>query len=138
MYHVYPVSSTTGEGMAEVLKRAGIPTALGRINVHQYIITSIFGQSDPRVDKGLFRLNPLDLCLIVSRVDFILLVLFLEAFGVREYRCMAIESRLEALCFVRSPRATRASRVTNPRPSGLMALDLAESRQSYVRGVAIS
>ena len=44
---------------------------------------------------------------------------------------MALENQLEALCFVRSPRATRASRATNPRPSGLVALDLAESRQSY-------
>ena len=49
------------------------------------------------------------------------------------------ENRLEALCFVRSPRATRASRATNPRLSGLLAaLDLAESRQNYVRGVALS
>ena len=37
--------------------------------------------------------------------------------------CMAVESRLAALCFARSPRATRASRATNPRPSGLVALD---------------
>ena len=44
---------------------------------------------------------------------------------------MALENLLEALCFVRSPRATRASRATNPRPSGLVAFDLAESRQSY-------
>ena len=32
----------------------------------------------------------------------------------------------------------RASRATNPRPSGLVALGLAENRQSYVRGVALS
>ena len=37
--------------------------------------------------------------------------------------CTAIENRLAALCFARSPRATRASRATNPRPSGLVALD---------------
>ena len=35
------------------------------------------------------------------------------------------------MSFVRSLRATRASRATNPHPSGLVALDLAESRQSY-------
>ena len=51
---------------------------------------------------------------------------------------MAVENRLGALCFPRSSRATRASRATNLRPSGLVALGLAERRQSYVRGVALS
>ena len=51
---------------------------------------------------------------------------------------MALENRLAALCFARSSRTTRASRATNLRPSGLVALGLAESRQSYVRGVALS
>ena len=56
---------------------------------------------------------------------------------------MAVENRFEALRLVRALRATHASRATNPRPSGLMALDLtkttfvalhsAESRQSYSR-----
>ena len=55
------------------------------------------------------------LLLIVSRVDFIVFVLFLEAVGVREYCCMAVENRLAALGFARSSRATRASRATNPR-----------------------
>ena len=55
----------------------------------------------------------------------------------REYCCMAVDNRLEALCFVRSPRATCAARATSPRPSGLVPLDLAKSRQSYVRGVAL-
>ena len=76
--------------------------------------------------------------LIVSRVDFIVFVLFLEAVGVREHCCMAVENRLAALCFARSSRETRASRATNLRPSGLVALGLAESRQSYVCGVALS
>ena len=44
---------------------------------------------------------------------------------------MAVENRLAALCFAGSQRTTRASRATNPRPSGLVALHLAESRQSY-------
>ena len=48
------------------------------------------------------------LVLIVSRVDFMVLVLFLEAVGVREFYCMAIENRLAVLCFARSARATRA------------------------------
>ena len=78
------------------------------------------------------------LLLIVSRVDFIVFVLFLEAVGVREYCCMALENRLAALCFARSSRATRASRATKLRPSGLVALGLAESRHVYVLGVALS
>ena len=45
----------------------------------------------------------------------------------------SVENRWVALRFVRSPRATRAPRATNPRPSGLVALGLAESHQSYVR-----
>ena len=51
---------------------------------------------------------------------------------------MAVENRVAALCFARSSRATRASLATNLRPSGLVALDLAKSCQSYVRGVALS
>ena len=51
---------------------------------------------------------------------------------------MTAENRLAALCSARSSRATRASRATNLRPSELVALGLAESRQSYVRGVALS
>ena len=74
------------------------------------------------------------LLLIVSRVDFIVLALFLvEAVGVREYCCMELEPRLAALCFARSLRATRASRATNLRPSGLVALHSAGSRQSYIQ-----
>ena len=67
----------------------------------------------------------------IGQVDFIACVLFLKAVGMREYCCMAIESRVEALCFVRSPRATCASRSTMLGPSALVALDMAESRQSY-------
>ena len=51
---------------------------------------------------------------------------------------MALEDRLAALCFARSSRATRASRATNLRPSGLVALGLSEGRQRYVHGVALS
>ena len=51
---------------------------------------------------------------------------------------MALENRVAALCFARSSRATRTSRATNLRPIGLVALGLAKSRQSYVRGVALS
>ena len=54
------------------------------------------------------------------------------------YCCMAGENRLAVLCFARSSRATRASRATNLRPTGLVALGIAESRQRYIRGVALS
>ena len=57
----------------------------------------------------------------------------------REYFCMAVDGRLEVLCFARTPRATRASCATSSRPSGLVALDLAQSCQHYVvRGFALS
>ena len=78
------------------------------------------------------------LLLTVNRADFLVFVLFLKAIGVREYCCMAVECRLQALCFVHFPRATRASRATSSCRSGLVALDLAESRQSYIRGIALS
>ena len=56
----------------------------------------------------------------------------------KEYCCMSLENRLAALCFARSSGATRASRATNLRPSALEVFDLAESRQSYICGVALS
>ena len=80
---------------------------------------------------------PLILFLVVSRVDFIVFVLFREVVCVREYCCVAVEIGWQ-LCFARSSLATRASRATNLRPSALVALGLAESRQSYGRGVALS
>ena len=88
----------------------------------------------PLVRPGFFSTELVwaSFCLIVSRVDFVTFVLFREAVGV--YCCVAVEIQLEALCFVRSPRATGALHATNPRPSGLVALNLAESRQSYGRG----
>ena len=56
---------------------------------------------------GLFFDWILLVLLIVSRVDFIVFVLFLEAVGVREYCCMySRRNRLAALCFALSPRAT--------------------------------
>ena len=56
----------------------------------------------------------------------------------REYSCIAIENQLAALCFARSSQAMRASLATNLCPKGLVALGLAESRRSYVCGVALS
>ena len=89
---------------------------------------------------GLFFDWILLILVIVSRVDFVVFVLIIEAVYVRE--CTAVwrstENRLAALCFARSSRATRASRAANFRLSGLVALGLAESRQGFVRGVALS
>ena len=62
-------------------------------------------------------------------------MLFLEAVGVREYCCTTVEIGWQ-LCASRAFSASNGS--TNPRPSELVALGLAESRQSYVRGVALS
>ena len=61
--------------------------------------------------------------LIVGRVDIIVFVLFLEAVGVRQYFCMAVENRLAALCFARSARAmhARARRTLVPASWGLWA-----------------
>ena len=52
-----------------------------------------------------FDWNLLVLLLIVSRVDFIVFVLFLEAVRVREYCCTAGEIGWQ-LCLALSPRAT--------------------------------
>ena len=82
------------------------------------------------VSTGLFFDWIVLVLLIVSRVDFIVFVLLLEAVGVREYCCMALENRLAALCFARSSRATRASRATNLCPSRLVALGLAEAAKA--------
>ena len=65
---------------------------------------------------------------VVSRVDFIVCS-FLVAVGVREHCCTAVGNRVEVR-FLRFPRATRASRATNPRPSGLVALDFADAAKA--------
>ena len=75
------------------------------------------------------------LLLIVSRVDFIVFVLFLEAVGAREYCCTA-QSKSVGSFVLRAFSASNGS--ANPRPSELVPLGLVESRQSYVRGVALS
>ena len=62
-------------------------------------------------------------------------MLFLEAVGVREYCCTAQSKSVDS-SVLRAFSASNGS--TNPRPSELVALGLAESRQSYVRGVALS
>ena len=57
---------------------------------------------------GLFFDWILLVLLIISRADFIVFVLFLEAVGVTEYCCTAVENRVAALWFARSARVTRA------------------------------
>ena len=56
--------------------------------------------------------------------------------GALLYGSRKIVRKLCASCVLREQ--TRSSRATNPRPSGLVALGLAENRQGYVRGVALS
>ena len=108
------------------------------VSIKKPVITSNSYYSRIRESKGAFSdcfFILSGLLLVVSHVYGF--VPFLEAVGVREYCCMAVECLLEALCFVRS----REHRPTSPRPSGLVALDLdlARSLQSYVAGgVALS
>ena len=106
-------------------------------------------QSDPAsrqrpLSTGLFFDWILPFLLIVSRVDFIISVLFLEAVDVRQYCCMEIENLLAALCFARSARATcaRARRTlvlvalsfqSRAAKATFVELHSAESRQSYSR-----
>ena len=74
------------------------------------------------------------LLLIVSRVDFIVFVLFLEAVGVRGYCCTAGEIGWQ-LC---ASRCLREQWLDEPSFQRVGALGLAKNRQSYVRGVALS
>ena len=103
-------------------------------------IRPFFIQSDSASRKRPFSIGLffywilLVLLLIVSRVDFIVFALLLEAVGVREYCCTAGEIGWQ-LC---ASRCLREQSSTNLRPSELVALGLAESRQSYVRGVSLS
>ena len=69
----------------------------------------------------------------LSRVDFLVFVLFLEAVGVREYCCTAGEIGWQ-LC---ASRCLREQRLDEPSSQRVGPLGLAESRQSYVRGVAL-
>ena len=61
-------------------------------------------------------------------------MLFLEAVRVRAYCCTAVEVGWQ-LC---SSRFLREPRLGEPSSQRVVALGLAESRQSYVRGVALS
>ena len=81
------------------------------------------------------------LVLIVSRVDFVVLVLFLEAVGVREYCCTAVwQSKIGwQFCASRVLREQRVLALDEPLSQRVGGFGLiAESRQSYIRGVALS
>ena len=86
-------------------------------------------------DWTFFNWILLVLVLIVSRVYFIVFVLFLEAVGVRKY-CCTVQAKSVGSSVLPAVSACNGS--TNLRPSELVALVVAESRQSYGRGLALS
>ena len=102
-------------------------------------------QSDSTSRKGPFSTglfsNWIILVLIVSRVDFYsccALPRGCRCDGVLLYCCMAVEKRSAALCLPipREQRVLRARRILIQ--AGWWRWTLAESRQSYVCGVALS
>ena len=95
----------------------------------------------PPAENGCFRLDFFSTgffwSFFLSSVELLLLAfeLFLEAVGVREYRAVQ-QAKSVGSSVLRAVSASNGS--TNLRPSELVALGSAESRQSYVRGVALS
>ena len=96
-------------------------------------------QSDPVSRKRPFSTGPF--------FDWVLLVLLQSSRfysvcalprgswfeGMREYCVWQSKIGWPALCLARSPRATRASRATNPRQSGLVALGLCSRKPPKLR-----
>ena len=84
-------------------KKKRAPLGDRSFQVRQDLFRPLLIQSDSASRKRPFSTGLffdwilLVLLLIVSRVDFIVFVLFLEAVGVREYCCMALENRLAAV-----------------------------------------
>ena len=76
--------------------------------------------------------------LIVSRVDFVVFVLFLEAVGVREYCCTAVwQSKIGwQLCASRVLREQRVLALDEPSSQRVGGFGLIA--ESYLRGVALS
>ena len=96
-----------------------------------------FRQSNTALSDWTFFDQILLVFLIVSRVDFTVFVLLLSRGGwCEEVLLYSWRNRSVALSVLRAVSASNGS--TNFRPSELVALGLAESRQSYVRGVARS
>ena len=117
--------------------------------ISNVLVGHLLYSQTPPVENGpfpldFFRLDSSGPSTDSSRVDFIVFMLLLEAVGVREYYCSTSECQSKIgyqvcqLCFGHSSWATRVSRATSLCPSGSVALSLAESRQSYARGVALS
>ena len=98
---------------------------------HRALLWPFLIQSDPPSQKRpfstgfFFDWNLLVLLLIVSQIDLIVFVLFLEAVGVRVYCCTGVEIGWQ-LYASRAFSASNGS--TNPRPSKSVAMGLAESR----------
>ena len=84
---------------------------------------------------GLFFDWILLVLLIVSRFDFIVFVLFLEAIGVREYCCTAGEIGWQ-LCASRCLREQRVLALDEPSSQRVGGFGLIA--ESYFRGVAVS
>ena len=89
-------------------ERVGAATRKKRhVLVRQFLVKSDSASRKRPFSTGhFFDLNFLVLLLVVSRVDFIVFVLFLEAVGVEEALLYSSRNRLGALCFALSPRAT--------------------------------
>ena len=102
---------------------AASPDRVDRCNLHGYrIIRPFLTQSDSASRKrsfstGIFPDWILLVLLIVSRVDFIVFVLFLEAVGVREYCCTAGEIGWQ-LCASRCLREQRLDEPSSQRFGG--------------------
>ena len=113
----------------------------------KYTVRPFLTQSDSASRKRPFSTGLffdwvlLVLLLIIGRVDFIVFVLFLEAVGVREYCCTAVwQSKIGwQLCASRDHREQHVLRARRTLvQAGWWRWTLAESRQSYVCGVALS
>ena len=110
--------------------------------VRPFLIQSDSASRERPFSTGLFLdWILLVLVLIVSRVDFIVFVLFLEAAGVREHCCTAgeIGTAVQQAKSVGSSVLSAFS-ASNLEPSSqrVGGFELSESRRSYVRGVALS
>ena len=99
-----------GEGRIFLVKRKydSYERNIWRFKMNDMTVRPFLTQSDSASRKRPFSTGLsfdwilLVLLLIVSRVNFIVFVLFLEAVGVREYCCVTLETRLAALCLARS------------------------------------
>ena len=107
-------------------------------------LRSFLTQSDSATQKRRFSTGRfidwslLVLLFIVSRVDFVVFVLFLEAVDVREYCCTAVrQSKIGwQPCASRVLREQRGFALEEPSSQRFNGIGL--KAESYVRGVALS